>query len=181
MMKRSPRRLPALASPVRKQVGGQMRDVHFKNKSDPVRGDHNHASSQSSLLAWIHAERQHIPRKIRIVPQGMFVHVPRLLARRNPDFQALKNCEFFFPDAPHPPSEVVFQAATGAEVSDKGSSRKCSPLLLLIIGLDDTEEEAGSGAARAWYGWHPNREHCSSFTGVDESLRFIAQACAWCL
>jgi hypothetical protein len=104
-----------------------------------------------------------------------------LLARRNPDFQALKNCEFFFPDAPHPPSEVVFQAATGAEVSDKGSSHKCSPLLLLIIGLDDTEEEAGSGAARAWYGWHPNREHCSSFTGVDESLRFIAQACAWCL
>ncbi len=49
----------------------------------------------------------------------------RQFAPCNRHFQAFKNCEFVFPDAPHPPSEVVFQPAPGVDVSGEGGS-SCS-------------------------------------------------------
>jgi hypothetical protein len=35
-------------------------------------------------------------------------------------FQAFKNCDFIFPDAPHPPSEVVFKQAPGEQAAAAG-------------------------------------------------------------
>jgi hypothetical protein len=88
------------------------------------------------------------------------------------DIQAFKDCDFVFPDAPHPPSEIVFKPALGDVAAAPGvPSQLLTSLFSRLLAADDD-----AGAARAWYGWHPNRESCVSFTGVDESLRLILEA-----
>jgi hypothetical protein len=78
-----------------------------------------------------------------------------------------------FPDAPHPPSEVVFKPALGDEAAAPGvSSQLLAPSMSSRLHAADDDVSA----ACAWYGWHPNRESCVSFTGVNESLRLIMQA-----
>jgi hypothetical protein len=96
----------------------------------------------------------------------------------NNRWQAFKNCEFVFPDAPHPPSEVVFKPAPGAEAEGAGNSCIFAGLshYVMIKCAVVADDDASNTAALAWYGWHPNRESCVSFTGIEESLRSIAQA-----
>jgi len=37
--------------------------------------------------------------------------------------KAFKNCEFVFPDAPHPPSEIVFKPAATDDPASAGIAR----------------------------------------------------------
>ncbi len=89
-------------------------------------------------------------------------------------FQAFKNCDFIFPDAPHPPSEVVFKQAPGEQAAAAGIKKHFD--YIVLPWSHTAEDNVSGGDARAWYGWHPNRDSCVSFTGIEESLRLILQA-----
>jgi hypothetical protein len=49
---------------------------------------------------------------------------------------------------------------------------------VVFLWVEAAEDDVGGAAARAWYGWHPNRESCVSFTGIEQSLQLIMEVSA---
>ncbi len=49
---------------------------------------------------------------------------------------------------------------------------------MVFLWVEAAEDDVGGAAARAWYGWHPNREFCASFTGIEQSLQLIMEVSA---
>ena len=78
------------------------------------------------------------------------------LFRQRP-LQAFKNCEFVFPDAPHPPSEIVFKPAPSVDSGSPGIARAPSlwsthaPHTQHLAAL--SHATASGSRRRRWWWW----------------------------